>query len=463
MRYLLILGILLCALWPAPAHAVAAYNATGSCGSANATSCMPTATKLGDLGIAFAVRSGNVTPPSCPATWTCPAGWAGSGGTSTTSISWRGGCKLFFTTNDTSGVWTNAGNVVLESYTGSKVGAVAGCNNSVGGTSFTSAASGTLTFTTITMTVGTGTSLVIGFGGSRTATNVNQAPTGMMNRDSSGTTVMVSSNDTNGGVASWATQTISINASTRNIGAVFEILAAPASVANCKNTDQSGTTFFSIGCETDVAAGDDLFVACRFSGTSVTSVTDIAGTNTYTTGASSTGAAGIGSLKTFYVSNAAAKSSNQVWCNYTTAVAFTSIIVYDVSGYANGLDLSPVATDCTSGCSQTITSAGFNTSNANDIIIACATWNFASAQTWTLGNIAGAAANTLVTSSGTNGDTACEQKAVAATQTGATAGIVVAGATLTASYIHVISFKQTAAGTCVPGLGLALVGVAWCR
>lgn len=220
-RFLFLIPLVILSAFPA--CAAIGYNSTGSCVSSNANNCTPSATTIGQIGIAFAIRSGSATAPTCPSSpaWTCPTGtpYTGSSGSGSSAISWRVGCFVWTTTSQASGTWTNAGNVIVLSYSGTATT----CATVFGGGSSTGAASTTLTYGVISMHVTNGTSWVVGLGGSRTATNVT-SPTGMTNRKQSGTTAMVAGGDTNAGVSSWATTTITVNTATQNVGVVLELL-----------------------------------------------------------------------------------------------------------------------------------------------------------------------------------------------------------------------------------------------
>ncbi len=167
MRQLLIVIALL--IVTVPAHAAISYDSSGSCASANTTNCTPAATTIGHLGIAFAIRSGSATAPTCPVSpaWTCPAGtpYTGSSGSGSSAISWRVGCFFWTTTSQASGTWTNAGNVTVLSYGGTATT----CATVFGGGSSTGAASATLTYgviTTYCVATGMPPGRSIGLGGS---------------------------------------------------------------------------------------------------------------------------------------------------------------------------------------------------------------------------------------------------------------------------------------------------------
>lgn len=167
--------------------------------SAQATNVAISAPAVGDLILSFAHRDGSTTAPSLAAGYTNIA----NSGANTNSA--RLAYKFSDGTETTGGTWTNATSVAVGVYRGCHPQMPAG-DAQPGG-----AASGTLSFTALTMQNADSTSWVVGFAGSRTATDVGtNAPSGMATR-SSATDVAIF--DTGGGASSWSTQTASINAS----------------------------------------------------------------------------------------------------------------------------------------------------------------------------------------------------------------------------------------------------------
>jgi len=227
IRLLFIVGLIF--LFAPGIHAQPAYQSSESCASANTNTCTPTATVVGDSVLVFAFRSGSTTAPSCGTTptFTCPSGspWTGSGGSGSTSASWRVGYYKWTGTSQTCGTWTNAGNVVCLSFYGANTeGGVAGMMGAHGTASV--GASSTLTCPSVSLSITNGTSIVVCFGGSRTATNV-QVCSSMTTQQQSGTTAMVAGGNT-AGVSSFSSCTFTMNASTEEVGVTFEIEAAPS-------------------------------------------------------------------------------------------------------------------------------------------------------------------------------------------------------------------------------------------
>lgn len=192
-------------------------------GTANAaaTSTTFTATATGDLKILMVTRAA----AGCA---TVPAGWttvgsctnAASAGAFSTIVA----CNVSSSSADTgTGTWTNASRMVGASYSGTTVGTTGNCNTTGIGTisAQTAAASTSVNWATIALTVGTGRSRVAGFGG-----DINQAitcPTALPQRVASATAVRAC--DSNAGFVSWAGATTSVTSSTW-ITTMLEILSA---------------------------------------------------------------------------------------------------------------------------------------------------------------------------------------------------------------------------------------------
>lgn len=200
-RVLPLLALLLCAL---PAHAVTTITRVGSCQAAGVT-CTPPAHQAGDLFIAYAYRN-NSTAASLP------IGWTSISSNSGTNESARVACKIAASSSETAAGFTNAVGLIVIVYRG--VQQSIACNTlTVGTTGITdNVSSATLSYGGITLANTNATSWVVGCGGSNTATNVNQAPTGMTTVTSV-TGNGVSCSDTNAPTSTWTTQTVGVNAS----------------------------------------------------------------------------------------------------------------------------------------------------------------------------------------------------------------------------------------------------------
>lgn len=195
------------------------------CAAVGTTSCTLSATpKFNDLMIA---TCGDTTT-ACAV----PTGWTSVLSTTATR-SLRTFYKFALGNESTLSGFTNGTGMFISVYRGA--GLIS--TGTTGGTSTATATSTTISYNTITMTHTDGSSWVIGCAWSNGATAADVAPSGMTLRSGTGTPAFACS-DTNGGVASWATTTVTtINAtSVAWRSNVVEIVAAPAStVVNSSN------------------------------------------------------------------------------------------------------------------------------------------------------------------------------------------------------------------------------------
>jgi hypothetical protein len=167
------------------------------------TATLPTF-QSGDVAVVFSFRDGVATAPSLPTGWTNIANAAAN------TCAFRSGWRRLVIGDTTVGTWTNATTVIVLVYRG--------CEPFItpigGGASGAGATNGTVPFTTFTMTRSDSTSWVIGFVGHRAVdTDLATLWTNMVSsrQNPVDATDEAGSQDTNGGVASWATQN-------RNIG-----------------------------------------------------------------------------------------------------------------------------------------------------------------------------------------------------------------------------------------------------
>lgn len=206
--------------------------------TAAATSVSLPAHQAGDLILIFAVRDNSATSP------TLPSGYTSIAANGSNSVAIRGGYKIAASSSETSGTWSGATSVHAH--------VLRGVDNTTptGGSSTGTAASTSVAYNTFTMTNGGGTSWVAAVGANLDVTNaIESAPTGMTNRTDQvvSTTSEAASHDTNGAVASWSTQSVTIATSARWRTLVVEVLAAVTSI--------SGTASVTLGAVTLSAAG----------------------------------------------------------------------------------------------------------------------------------------------------------------------------------------------------------------
>jgi len=191
----------------------------GAQGNTGTTVTIPTH-QSGDLILLFAYKDGSSTSITTPT----------AGGTVPTWISINFGGGSFNSTNfryavatgsnTTSGTWTSATEIFCLVYRGTKaIGATAAANNTTN----------VITYPALTLNRTNSTSWIVGVAGHRSATNVEQAPSGMTNRVSSGTEA--AGHDTNGTVSSWSAQTVTVNASSGWRSVTVELLDASLSLS----------------------------------------------------------------------------------------------------------------------------------------------------------------------------------------------------------------------------------------
>ncbi len=170
----------------------------------------------GDIVVMFAYRNGSNTAPTLPATW------SGIGATGGNTNSSRLAYKFVTSGNTPSDTWTNATQLVAHVYRGcAAIGGFAGSSQ---------ASSATITYPTVTMQNTNGRSIVVGFAGHRTATNVELAPVGMTNRASAGTGPEAAGHDTSSGRVSWTATNVTVNTTAASRSWTLELKSDGVSV-----------------------------------------------------------------------------------------------------------------------------------------------------------------------------------------------------------------------------------------
>lgn len=185
---------------------------------ANATSVAIPSHQIGDLLLIFAFRNGGNSVPATPAaSGTVPA-WAplsrvAGSDSASANISYF----VATATNHTSGTWSNANTIIAAVYRGAALGTQL----------YTIAKSATVSYPSISLTRTDGTSLVLGFGGSKTASTASMAvsPSGMSNRITSANTPAAALHDTSSGVSSWLGGSITASANDSYITFVLELVS----------------------------------------------------------------------------------------------------------------------------------------------------------------------------------------------------------------------------------------------
>ena len=190
-------------------------------GATGTNTCTVPTHSIGDLILISAFRKGSTTAP------TLASGFTSIYSTGANTVGLQVAYRIATATNDTSGTWTNATELVCQVYTGTHT------TSPIGNSATASQSSTTVTYPTVSLTDATGNSWVAGFVGHTSIdTSLSTAPTGMTNKtnqlDANAQTVGC---DTNRGVISWATQTVSVGGTSAGwISATVELkvnVAAP--------------------------------------------------------------------------------------------------------------------------------------------------------------------------------------------------------------------------------------------
>lgn len=220
-----------------PSFALAAITHNAAAGCTGTTSCTIGVVLTNDLIVCFAFRDGSNTAPTVPGgqNWTTTT----SGGTGANTCSSVLVYRLASSALDTAtGTFTNATSIVCDAWSGVNTTTPVGGESDGGGTTTT------LSFGTFAFTVGDGTSWAVGFAGSRQSDGtITNAPSGMTNRQSvSDATDEAAIHDTNGGVASWSTTTVSIGGT--NAGNRVRVLEIQATSTTSGPLDPMGASGF---------------------------------------------------------------------------------------------------------------------------------------------------------------------------------------------------------------------------
>ena len=217
-----------------------AISYIGSATGTNSIASMP-AHQAGDLLLFFAFRDGNVTAPSLPSDYTNIL----TGSDSDLVSSCRVGYKIAASGSETSGTWTNATGLICHVYRGVDQTTPIGGSKAY---SYFDTGNNTVNYRVITMTDTSGASWVAGFAGhAATNTSLETAPTGMTNRTNVvDATDEAAGHDTNGGVTSWTTKTVSVGGTTASwCSAVVEILANPTITVTQNSTFTNSNSFYN--------------------------------------------------------------------------------------------------------------------------------------------------------------------------------------------------------------------------
>lgn len=187
-------------------------------GSGTTTATIPTHA-VGDILVAYAYRDGSTTLPTLPAGWTSITTQTG------TSCCARLAYKVATATNDSSGTWTSASELIIHVYR-----ADTNYSIDIGAFASTSGTTNTLTYPAVTLQDNGGKSIIAAFIGHRsTNTTIESPPTGMINRSQQlNATAEAAGHDTDNGVTSWSSTNKTITGTASGwVSALVEIKATP--------------------------------------------------------------------------------------------------------------------------------------------------------------------------------------------------------------------------------------------
>jgi hypothetical protein len=268
---------------PIPAAALTHPTSRVGTSTASATSIVCPAHQPGDALVIAAMVGASTTAPTLPSGFTSVL--TQSNATATT-LAMRVGYKIATATNDLSGTWTNASELICAVYRpASGYTLVIGQN-----------ASGSSTTTTINYPAlspmgdsTSGNSWVVGFvAASNTTQTITTAPSGMSNQASIvGASYQIALQDTAAGVSSWASTNATVTGTGSTVAATIELAIAPATNSlfannvyqhiggggNDFNASNPGNTF-KLPFDTVSGAGNTIILFISFDGgATVSSVT----------------------------------------------------------------------------------------------------------------------------------------------------------------------------------------------
>jgi len=191
--------------------------------TASATTCTFTTHQAGDFLVVWAVRGGSTTAPTLPSGYVSILTKSNS---TATTLAGRLGFKVATTTNDSSGTWTNASELVCAVYRPSS-------GNTILFGQFASSSSTTATVTFPALSPmgdsSSGNSWALGLvGASNTTQAIGTAPSGMTNEALvTGASYQAALHDTNAGVSSWSSTTANVTSTGSTISATIEMVLLP--------------------------------------------------------------------------------------------------------------------------------------------------------------------------------------------------------------------------------------------
>lgn len=312
------------------------------------TTCTVPTHQVGDLIVIFAYRAGSTSAPGLG------SGYLSQLTKSGTTCSARVGWKIATATNDASGTWSNASQIVCHVYRASDF--LSGGSVRVGASASSSSTTNTVNYPALTMVHSDGTSWVAGFAGvNNTTQTVNTAPSGMTNESSAvGASTSIAGQDTNGSVSSWSSTnatttgtagdsvscTLEIQWNVAGATSISNIVQHYSSSYNCIIAVNEPGNNYKFTLPNPVGSNNAIVLAVSYpSGTAPSSITDDKG-NTWSTTAAVTADPGAGNtaLKVYVLASALA-GTEVITVGFASSVQPCKVWItelYNVTATVNG-------------------------------------------------------------------------------------------------------------------------------
>jgi hypothetical protein len=235
-----------------------------------------------------------------------------------------------------------------------------------------------------------------------------------------------------------------------------QVVHAQSLVSHTEGSNKTSSTQSTIATSStmNVASGNAL-VACVRQGTNNTAPTSVndGGSNTFTHITASDATANSGNLLSLWVmQNSVANATATFTATWGTAQAFNSILVRQYSGVATSGATDASGTGTAAGPVSSVTSSAFTTTQASELIAACATAG-GTTLTFSAGSIGGTTAtNLLADGAGGAEMTSEEDLTVSSIQTAITAAMS-NGTSVTNWEISVVTLKAPSSSTGGAGAG----------
>jgi hypothetical protein len=341
--------------------------------TASATSVVCPAHQPGDAIVIVAVRGGSTTAPTLPSGYLSILSQSNS---TATTVSMIVGYKIASATNDSSGTWTNASQVICAVYR-----PPSGYTVVIGQFASNSSTTTTVNYPALSPMGDstTGLSWVVGaVGAGNTTQTIATAPSGMTNVTSIvGASSEAALQDTNAGVTSWSSTNATITGTGSTVSGAFEIAMALAGGGiystnvyqhiggggELSSRAQSSTTW-KIPISMKTGTGNCMVLALSFTGG--TTVSSVSGAVNGSLGSAvSTSIQGTGNVDSaVYVLPNITSGNETITVTFATAVSMFQYVYTEFYGVATS---SVTAGSVSNGATQTTTPAtGSFTPTNND-------------------------------------------------------------------------------------------------